>query len=587
MGLWQRWLGFGRAEDKRPTVRRQLALTLALAVAPAGVLAVADAVRAYHAARTTAERSHMSEVILAAQAERDAFVGIRHALEALAVTPAIRQRQGQDCNATMHAWVASSPTFALGVVLDTEGRITCASVSDIVGQDSRHDARLSAFRADPRFTVDALASGPITGEPVVLAYVPVWGGGELSGIIAVSVRTAALAGIGLSGHGRVQPHHMALVNARGDFVLGMSNGEAAAETAGWLPPSVSLRRYLTSQPEIFTHAVPRDTDYVLTAAPLVSQRVWLVAAAPAEAVYAGVLARAAVPIAAPLLMWLLAIGVAYYAIDRLVVQHMVYLARITRAYGRGRLDLRPRATATAPHEIAMLADDLATMAERLDTREGALREAAEAKRVLLMEVYHRVKNNLQMISSLLSLQRRRATTDAERTAIARIESRVHSLSLVHQRLYTSDDLNRVDMNRLCSDVIASLAGLDQAVEITTDLDAIVETADRATPTALLLNEALTNALKYARRGGGKPRIRITMKARQGGGFTLDVANDAAEATAEHDASIGARLMAGFARQLRATLTTRRVEDWYVVTLSVPPLIPSVDRGVAAGRQAAE
>lgn len=587
MGFWRSWLGRDRSDCKRPTVRRQLAVTLALAVAPAGVLAVADAVRAYHDARTAAERSHMSEVILAAQSERDAFVGIRRALEALSVTPAIRQREGEACDATLQAWVASSPTYALGVVLDRDARITCASISEIVCQDSGHDGRLAAFRADPRFTVDAMARGPITREPVVLAYAPIWEGGELSGVIAVSVRTAALAGVGVSGRSEVQPHHMALVNARGDFILGGFSEQDDPGGAGWLPPAVSLRRSLTSQPEIFRYTVPGEADYVLTAAPLVSQRVWLVAAAPAEVVYAGVLTRAAAPIAAPLLMWLLAIGVAYYAIDRLVVQHMVYLARITRAYGRGRLDLRPRATATAPREIAMLADDLAMMAEKLDTRENALREAAEAKRVLLLEVYHRVKNNLQMIASLLSLQRRRATTEAEYAAIGRIESRVHSLSLVHQRLYASDDLNRVEMDRLCSELIASLDGLGQTVDISTEIDPIVETAERATPTALLLNEALTNALKYARRSDGKPRITVTMRAQPTGGFTLDIRNDAETASEARDASIGARLMAGFARQLRATLTAGRVGQSYVVTLGVPPLAGSTDTMTVDGQQAAE
>jgi two-component sensor histidine kinase len=269
-------------------------------------------------------------------------------------------------------------------------------------------------------------------------------------------------------------------------------------------------------------------------------------------------------------MWAIAIGVAYLAIDRLVVRHMLSLARLTRAYGRGRLHLRPSQTEHAPREIALLGEDLSRMAERLETRENALRRAADANRVLILEVYHRVKNNLQMIVSLLSLQRRRAVSDAERQAIARIESRVHSLSLVHQTLYSADDVNRARLDVLYGEIIASLEGLRPEIAITARLDPIEETPERATPLALLLNEALTNALKYAVRPGGAPRIDVVLQSRPDAGYRLEVINDAEGSPPPRPSAIGGRLMAGFARQLRGQLSARRIGDRFVTTLDVSP-----------------
>ena len=570
MKLWPGRRGDTAASvDRRPTVRQRLVVTLALAVVPAGILAIADSVRAYHTAREAAERSYMSDVLLAAQAERDAFVGIRRALEALAVTPAVRGLEGRGCNDALGAWVRANPTFALSVTLDTEGRVRCASNTEALGAEFRDDARFKAFLADPRFTVDAVPYGPFTGERVVVAYSPVWRGELLAGAITVSVRTGALEGVGAVGRARVQPHRMALVDAYGAVIIEGGDRETPRAEA-WLPSRFHLRPRLGWEPAIFPSEGRDGNAYVLAAAPLVSQRIWLVAAAPAESVYAGVLASAAAPIAAPLLMWLLAIGVAYVAIDRLVVQHVIYLAKLTRAYGRGRLDLRPEANAEAPREIAMLGQDLARMAGQLETREGALREAAEAKRVLLAEVYHRVKNNLQMIVSLLSLQRRRAASEAERAAISRIEGRVHSLALVHQKLYASGDLTRVALDDLCRDVVATLAGLRQGVDVTTAFDPVEETPERATPLALLLNEALTNALKYAGTAQGRPKIAVGLHRLPAGGYRLEVSNDTDRAGETRPDSIGARLMAGFARQIRGRLEAGPRDGRFLVRLDVPP-----------------
>jgi two-component sensor histidine kinase len=214
------------------------------------------------------------------------------------------------------------------------------------------------------------------------------------------------------------------------------------------------------------------------------------------------------------------------------------------------------------------------MAERLQRRQDELREAAEANRALLLEVYHRVKNNLQMIASLLNLQSRRALNPIEREALERIQTRVYSLSLVHERLYHARNLDQAPLDSLVEAIARHLAESSREAEprrpvLNLDLDAIVASPDNATPVALFLNEAMTNAVKYAWRSEGRPAIDVSLKA-AGKGFVLSVANDAEETRpqGDHDWSLGLRLMRGFARQLRAAMRRERRDGRHVVTLDV-------------------
>ncbi len=563
-----------RDGETRPSIRRQLALILGLAVAPAGLIAALDGVRTYRDAVGAARSAHMNEAIIASQSERDAFVGIRYSLEAIASTPAVRLFDSAECSATLVDWVREFPTYANATVIDKDGLVRCATSPAGVGVDVSDRPWHVKFVEMPRFGVTALDYGRVTHDRVILAFAPIWSGGKLVGNVAVSVRSALLEAITSSPDARRIPRRVAFVDENGGVMLD-DRSDPAKGDQGWLPPGGMLATRLGARPEIFTLEREGRPTLVMATAPIIDGRVWMVAAAAPEAVYAGVLARAAAPMAAPILMWLLAIGVAYFAVDRLVVRRLIYLARITRAYGRGKLALRPRTTDNAPREVAMLAEDLAEMAARIETREEELREAAEARRILLMEVYHRVKNNLQMIVSLLSLQERRAVTDAERDTISRIRSRIHSLALVHQKIYGSGDLRRVRLDALVSDILGHLGNSYRGVsadapELRSRLAPVAETAERATPVAQFLNEAVTNALKYAASANGRPTIDVTLDAGEDGSFALAVANDVTGPVEGRAEALGTRLMAGFARQIDATVTESEDAGRYVVRLHAPP-----------------
>jgi two-component sensor histidine kinase len=556
---------------RRPTVRRQLAAMLALAMAPAGALAVADGIDAYVDARRTAEADFLRATVLSAQGERDALVGAQAALDALGETPTVSAlRPTPACDALLARFVESRPGAALATVVNVDGAVVCASMSAAVGRDLSANPGFRGFRDDPRFRLDAVERGAVSGERVLVAIAPVRRDGRIVGQVTLSLK-ADLAGE-FEDAAKVAPADVrySLVDAAGRPLL----RDEADRPPPWLPAAPSWPEELGSSPAIFGAEDRADVDRIYAATPLLDGEVWVVAGAPGREVRAGLLAAAAPSVFAPALMWAIGVAVAYFTIDRLVVRHVVYLSRLARAFGHGRLRLRPRGLERAPAEIGQLGRDLSDMARSLDARQTALAEAAETNRVLLLEVYHRVKNNLQVIASLLSMEIRRAASGHERDTLERIRSRVQSVALVHAALYGGDNVSRVRLDRLTEQILRPLetarARRSGPVSLSLSLDPVEATAERATPFALFLNEAGTNAIAHARSRQGAAAVGVRLRGREDGGFDLVLSNDAAETNEPEAEGLGARLMQGFARQLGGDVEVTREEARHVVRLTAPP-----------------
>lgn len=181
-----------------------------------------------------------------------------------------------------------------------------------------------------------------------------------------------------------------------------------------------------------------------------------------------------------------------------------------------------------------------------------LEAALERKSALLREIDHRVKNNLQLISSLVLLQSRRVDDGDARQALKTMQERVGAVATVHRRLYQGDDSQHFDVADLIRDMAGDLAlaaGRDD-VRITLDLAPVSITASAAAPFALVLNELVGNALKHAfpDRGG---LIAISI-AEADGQCVLTVADDGCGMNGAQKA-FGLTIVELLCKQLRAGL----------------------------------
>lgn len=190
--------------------------------------------------------------------------------------------------------------------------------------------------------------------------------------------------------------------------------------------------------------------------------------------------------------------------------------------------------------------------------------AVAEKEVLLQEIHHRVKNNLQLVSGLLSWQ---ASTLPEPALVAALDAsrdRIQSMAMVHEFLYQADNLAEVRMDQYLGELLDSLrnalANSEQTIELTTDLAPIIMSPKEASTLGLLVNEMVTNAYKHAFRGLPLGHLHVSF-ASSSTGFSLAVVDDGAGMPAE-DApvkahSLGLQLVRTLTKQLKATLSVNR------------------------------
>lgn len=188
---------------------------------------------------------------------------------------------------------------------------------------------------------------------------------------------------------------------------------------------------------------------------------------------------------------------------------------------------------------------------------------------LLKEIHHRVKNNLQMVSSLLSLQTKNTRSKAAIAALEEGKSRVKAMALIHQKLYQNDDLSVIEMQGYIESLINSIQSVYKKgghnINITIDAEGVELDIDRAIPFGLILNELVSNSFKYAfpnDDSDGKIYIHLRKITGQEGFFEytdngIGLPEDSDERASS---SMGIRLMSRLANQLQTSLNTDKTQE---------------------------
>lgn len=199
------------------------------------------------------------------------------------------------------------------------------------------------------------------------------------------------------------------------------------------------------------------------------------------------------------------------------------------------------------------------LSKTLEENNKVISKALKEKELLLKEIHHRVKNNLQVVSSLLYLQSEYIEDNTAQKALQDGRNRVHTMALIHKNLYQEDNLTGIDMREYLENLANSLVGSYSVspteIQIKTDIESLFLDVDTVIPLALIINELLSNSLKHAFIGRTKGEVALKLH-RENDELLLSVADDGIGLTEgfrpEHSHSFGFELIRLFAEKLKAT-----------------------------------
>ncbi|HEX6893869.1 MAG TPA: histidine kinase dimerization/phosphoacceptor domain -containing protein [Bryobacteraceae bacterium] len=192
-----------------------------------------------------------------------------------------------------------------------------------------------------------------------------------------------------------------------------------------------------------------------------------------------------------------------------------------------------------------------------------LRESVREKEALLREIHHRVKNNLQVMSSLLGLQARSTTRADAQQAFEDSQGRIHSMALIHEVLCGSPNFSRIDIadyTRQLADYRLRAHAAGQRIRLATNLEPAFVDLERAVPYGIIANELLTNALRHGFPIQREGEVRVTLQVQANENLRLRIEDDGVGFPRDFDwataSSLGFRLVKMLAEQVKASVEIR-------------------------------
>ena len=564
-----------RAVDKLGV---RFAIVLAVALLPLAIVSILQSQSVTNEARAQSEASLGGATLRAVSGELALIEEAKGAAAALAQVMPVLLGSTDTCTSAMQRLVANRP-YSFAGFYDLTGYVPCSNAKAALRFTANDD--LQRQIANPAPTVLVNTDGPVSGTSVIYASAPVFDDQTdvLIGFVGISIPHNALTPTPLRD---ADDAAFLTLNQDGDILTSTGAFDSAADV---LPAQGDIVGYL-DRTAPFT-LVDRQGDLrTYSIVPVLNDRIYALGTWPDMQIRGGGFYLTH-PAFFPALMWLASLAVAWFASVILVTGHVVRLRDAMKSFATKRRRVEMLSFQTAPQELRDVAQAHIDMTDQLMRDEALLEDTVRQKEVLLREVHHRVKNNLQLIASIMNMQMRQSRSPEVKQIMRDLHDRVISLSTVHRGLYQTTGLADVRVDELLTDIVKQVVRIGSAPQDAVDLkmtfDELHLNPDQAVPLSLLVTEGLTNALKYIGSKDGQPqKLRVRLWAHDGARAEIRIMNTLpATVTApprETSTGLGSQLLEAFCHQLYGEMEKTNDDDWFTlrVNFAVEPLIAPSD-----------
>ncbi|MBV7409028.1 MULTISPECIES: sensor histidine kinase [Roseobacteraceae] len=554
---------------------------MTLALFPLGAIALWQTNEVVTATIQLSEEIVLSETERAAANERRLLERGRGAAEGLAALLGPVADDAAQCSDMMARFVSRQDTFVFAGFIDRTGMMECASNG--VTFDFADDPSFARALEQEGQIFEVNLSGVATGESVVIISNPVKIEGRFAGFVSLSLPHEAANPLiaGDSGFDHVT------INRSGRVLFSTNDLSSAGQL---LPANVAPTDFIQRDGDTFIARAIDGRERLFAISSIIPDEVVVVGSWPTGRSIDSIGTLPVwVPLLFPILMWFAGLAVAFLGLHRLVIRHIYALRSAMRRFALGERDEPKLQFVDPPAEFEVLETSFNRMVQSLVRAERQAEQDLDEKTILLREIHHRVKNNLQLIASIMNMHARAAKTPETRALLSQLQQRVRGLATVHQTMNTNSDETSIDarklIQRLVNELIPMANGLKRKIQTTTDVASVQLGQDQAVTLSMLAAEALTNAVKYidapmddvltleiTLEELGERMLRFTITNTVGAGSN--------ESPALMESSgIGTRLIRAFVAQLDGE-EDREVSDThfkYVVTFPRADAEPAVPR----------
>jgi two-component sensor histidine kinase len=548
------------------TLSNGLIVIVIAALLPIGTLSVLQSLAALRYSRTLISNGLVTNALATAARERDPLTISKQVLLTLSGNKAVVAGTAA-CSGALKTGLGGTPALLNLARSDAQGRVLCSVTPFNPSMSFATESWWQSGIKTPRFTVSAPLYGTISKRRILVGMLPITGeygknDGAITAAIDVSWLQRSLANTEMSLAATV-----AIVDGSGTVLV--TSGKSAL-------PRFDVK---TGNAKVAEAVAADKVRWMYAIAPLYDKDLYVVYAEPTKYLMATALNQVRIGLILPILAIFMACLAIWIGTNRLVLRWLESLRTLASQFAQGHFAGDLGRYAKAPREIGLLSNDLHSMAKQIETRDQDLKAALDAKTALTHDIHHRVKNNLQIVSSLLNLQTAKVRDPAALEALSQTRARIGALAQIHRLLYEEShdsDHGYVNIASLLQALCSQLRTLHRGqsdIRLSCESASQTVPVNNAVPLTLFAVEAITNAFRHGFPAARSGSVTLHFDVAKGNA-TLSVSDDGVGFDPKQStASMGRQLMDAFTAQLDGVMTIVSTPDTGTVVKLIYPVAP--------------